>query len=300
MMRKQLLTIFLASLLGLAGCVTATTTPTAASEPTAITKPRPLAYTVTVPSEPRPRHVIFGTIHVGVDARRELPAEVWDAFRNANCYVMEADQDAIDVRELMAVAKAPPGKGVGVTVKPEIYAKIAQRLGQRVGTLPLADSAPWFAALAYLQTLAPKGVAAMDGVFLAEARRTQKSIVFLESWRDAVVAFAGVTGPEDLEDLVESEAENVKELKDLIAAYRAGDSEAIESAIRRGNARVGGAESARVKQEALLDGRNRKWMPGLMREMRVGGNCFIAVGAGHLVGEAGLLATLRTQGFVVK
>ncbi len=298
-MRKQLVTILFASLLALAGCVTASA-PNVASEPLAVTKPRPLAYTVTVPGEPRPRHLLFGTIHVGVDARRELPAEVWTAFREASCYVMEADQDAIDVRELMSVAKAPPGKGVGVTVKPEIYAKIAQRLGQRVGTLPLADTAPWFAALAYLQTLAPKGVAAMDGVFLAEARKAQKRIVFLESWRDAVVAFAGVTGPEDLEDLVESETENVQELKDLIAAYRAGDSEAIESAIRRGNARVGGMDSARAKQEALLDGRNRKWMPGLLRELRAGGNCFVAVGAGHLVGSTGLIEMLRAQGFGVK
>src|SRR5690349_16614938 len=46
---------------------------------------------------------LFGTIHTGVDARKELPKEVWDAFDKAPCFVMEADLQAVDMAEIYAL-----------------------------------------------------------------------------------------------------------------------------------------------------------------------------------------------------
>lgn len=48
----------------------------------------------------------------------------------------------------------------------------------------------------------------------------------------------------------------------------------------------------------ILDGRNRTWMPGLVSELSRGG-AFVAVGALHLPGEAGLIELLRGRGFTV-
>ena len=48
----------------------------------------------------------------------------------------------------------------------------------------------------------------------------------------------------------------------------------------------------------ILDGRNRAWLPGLAAELSRGG-AFVAVGALHLPGEAGLIELLRKQGFTV-
>lgn len=46
----------------------------------------------------------------------------------------------------------------------------------------------------------------------------------------------------------------------------------------------------------LLDGRNANWMPILLPEIERG-NAFVAVGALHLVGEAGLVALLKRAGY---
>jgi uncharacterized protein YbaP (TraB family) len=52
-------------------------------------------------------------------------------------------------------------------------------------------------------------------------------------------------------------------------------------------------------QDILLDNRNKKWVDQLKQIMKKE-PVFIAVGAGHLVGKAGLIALLRSAGFTVK
>ena len=49
----------------------------------------------------------------------------------------------------------------------------------------------------------------------------------------------------------------------------------------------------------LISGRNIKWMNKLMFEMK-DQTCFVAVGAGHLGGEKGLLQLLRQEGYTLE
>jgi len=51
--------------------------------------------------------------------------------------------------------------------------------------------------------------------------------------------------------------------------------------------------------EALITRRNHAWMAVLVPELAQG-NALVAVGAAHLLGEEGLLALLRTEGFTVE
>jgi uncharacterized protein len=49
----------------------------------------------------------------------------------------------------------------------------------------------------------------------------------------------------------------------------------------------------------LLDKRNNKWMEVLPKAMKKGPQ-FVAVGALHLAGKAGLIQQLRDQGYTVE
>jgi uncharacterized protein YbaP (TraB family) len=49
----------------------------------------------------------------------------------------------------------------------------------------------------------------------------------------------------------------------------------------------------------LISGRNIKWMNKLLFEMK-DQTCFVAVGAGHLGGEKGLLQLLRNEGYTLE
>ena len=64
---------------------------------------------------------------------------------------------------------------------------------------------------------------------------------------------------------------------------------------------IGATRSAEVfarVEEALLINRNLAWMEKLTPEMAQGG-VFAAFGALHLVGETGIVALLRAEGFTV-
>jgi uncharacterized protein YbaP (TraB family) len=51
-------------------------------------------------------------------------------------------------------------------------------------------------------------------------------------------------------------------------------------------------------RRVLLDNRNRNWIPVMMSLMREK-PMFVAVGAGHLSGEEGVIQLLRKEGFVL-
>ncbi len=51
-------------------------------------------------------------------------------------------------------------------------------------------------------------------------------------------------------------------------------------------------------QEILLDDRNKEWVKKLKKIMKEK-PVFVAVGAGHLVGDAGLIALLKKEGYTV-
>ena len=49
----------------------------------------------------------------------------------------------------------------------------------------------------------------------------------------------------------------------------------------------------------LVSGRNRKWIPAIDSNIKES-SCLIAVGAGHLPGEEGLINLLRKEGYDVR
>jgi uncharacterized protein len=52
-------------------------------------------------------------------------------------------------------------------------------------------------------------------------------------------------------------------------------------------------------QDILLDNRNKNWVTQLKTLMK-NESVFVAVGAGHLVGEKGLIALLKKEGYTLK
>ena len=52
-------------------------------------------------------------------------------------------------------------------------------------------------------------------------------------------------------------------------------------------------------RDVLLDNRNKNWVDQL-KKILPANNIFIAVGAGHLVGEKGLISLLRKAGYTLR
>jgi uncharacterized protein YbaP (TraB family) len=237
---------------------------------------------------------LFGTIHLGIDAERELPKEVWDAFNASDCFVMEANPAEITLSEVAKFAYLPEGQRLSKMIKPDIYARLKTKLN---GTIPeslLDKSQPWFVSVLLLRTGHSQNIS-MDAAMLARAKQTGKQIYFLEDWRDAIKDLAAVTSADDLTEMLKNEGQLEKELDELIATYRSGEEEKLSEILER---LYGNTKANRAKMHRLIDSRNVKWMPSLT-EAIAKGNCFVAVGAGHYLGDESLKALLSDSGWVV-
>ena len=237
---------------------------------------------------------LFGTIHLGIDAERELPKEVWDAFNASDCFVVEANPAEITLSEVAKFAYLPEGQRLSKMIKPDIYARLKTKLN---GTIPeslLDKSQPWFVSVLLLRTGHSQNIS-MDAAMLARAKQTGKQIYFLEDWRDAIKDLAAVTSADDLTEMLKNEGQLEKELDELIATYRSGEEEKLSEILER---LYGNTKANRAKMHRLIDSRNVKWMPSLT-EAIAKGNCFVAVGAGHYLGDKSLKALLSDSGWVV-
>ncbi|HQG33228.1 MAG TPA: TraB/GumN family protein, partial [Deltaproteobacteria bacterium] len=50
-------------------------------------------------------------------------------------------------------------------------------------------------------------------------------------------------------------------------------------------------------RRALFDERNTGWVSSIEKQMKKDGDTFVIVGAGHLVGEEGILSLLQKKGY---
>jgi uncharacterized protein YbaP (TraB family) len=252
----------------------------------------PLLWEVT---KGKDKSYLFGTVHVGVDADKDLPKSVWSAFSDSSCFVMEADQAEIDPRALMAMAKLPAGVKLSDKVSGEVWQKIRSELGSTMPEELLLRSEPWFVTIVYMQKHLPEG-RAMDGVFQERAKALKKSVDYLEHWQEAIGAFARATDAKDLEDLVLHQDEAEEQMQDLVKAYATGDEKQVEGVLDAINAETPGGAA---KMDVLLKERNDLWFPRLEKSLERG-HCFVAVGAAHLVGKGSLRRRLEASGYAIR
>ena len=95
---------------------------------------------------------------------------------------------------------------------------------------------------------------------------------------------------ETLQDLDES----VEDLKEMAHDWSVGDVEDLED-----NLLEEMKSDMPVVYELLFKARNENWVRQIEAEMKGSGTDFIAVGAGHLVGEDGVPALLKARGYTV-
>lgn len=116
----------------------------------------------------------------------------------------------------------------------------------------------------------------------------------LENHRSQLAIFDRLS-PADQVDLLVAVAHEAaaRDGEQALEDWIRGDVPALE---RRAVAGMMGDAQLR---EALMDGRNRAWMARITAAMAEGRRPFVAVGAGHMLGEGGLPALLAASGYTV-
>lgn len=271
----------------------ATPAPSASAAETQPTdRPPPFLWEVTKGGK---KSWLFGTMHLGTDAEKELHPVVFERLSAARIVVFEANVFDMDPFAAAKLAMLPPGESVKNKIKPESW----KALVDRVGSILMPESTlerfkPWFLVTLVLQDMLPK-TEPMDATLYNRAKSAQKELVFLETVEEQVTLVDKSMDIKLLDDTLSDLPLAERMLLGLADAYRKGDLDKLNALT---------FDPVEMKKhpamfDTLLFERNRRWIPKLVPLLEKG-DVFVAVGAAHLLGDKSVTELLVQKGYAAK
>jgi len=257
---------------------------------------------------------LFGTVHMGPPEGWILSSPVHEALAAADTIVMEIDPREASEEHvstlIVDMALFEPGTELTDRIEPETRGLLEAR-GADLDSIGFPSHIrslmkPWFLAVGIGESLAQQtGLvpsAAMDQQIFATLG--ERELIALETVRQQLELFDQL--PPALQDLILRDEllhydDSTRSLEALIRAWQIGDEQQLACLARDG---VDVLPELEAFYEVLIDDRNRAWQAQLERLLasprRRGDRVFVAVGAMHLVGKAGLPELLREAGYRVE
>ena len=236
---------------------------------------------------------LFGSMHLARSDSYPLPRAVEESFAETGMLAVEADPGMAMAEEmqqrLVRSAIYPGNDTLQQHISQGTFAlasKEMERLGLSIEQF--ARTKPWFLAMTIgvleLQQLGYSPEFGADLYFAGKARG-KKKIVELESFDCQINLLNGFSDREQELFLLYTinEQRSLSEgMDELVKAWRTGDVKAIERLVKKAADEV---PETRPMYEKLYDQRNRKMAAKIDGFLQSGENCFVIVGAAHLVGH---------------
>ena len=259
-----------------------------------------------------PKGVVYllGTIHVGNADFYPLPSVIEDSFKKADTLIEEIDisepaEAARVQRALIEEGGYPNGDAITNHLSEATRSHFAAYV--KKGGLPepaVAHMRPWLVSMLVVQLeLKRMGFDpsyGLDRHFLEEARQSHKPIGALEDAGSQLKLFRSLS--EELQDrLLLSSLVDMEKWADcfnqLTRAWQSGDTAAMSELITSG---VREYPQLKPLMTKLFDDRNTAMTTKIERFLQTPKRYFVAVGAGHLVGDKGIPSQLRRKNFKVE
>ncbi len=254
---------------------------------------------------------IFATHHIA-------PASVLDSVIGLNDALQSADivYGEIDMAEMMSPSTEQVIMAFGMAPKDSTLTKVLNRTQidsinnvlakytggmAKVHQMDVLKPAMVNTQIAMLQAMVEfpefNGKEQLDMIVQKRAREAGKEIKgfeILEEQLGMLMCDPITKQVEDLMHTVRTDGEAGKQARELATAYRTGNLEKLQEIMF--DPEIGMTEDA---AERLLYRRNNTWINKL-KEILPSEKIFIAVGAGHLIGEHGLITQLKKLGYTVE
>lgn len=246
---------------------------------------------------------LFGTVHVLKPGLTWFDEAVRAAFNRSDTLVLElimpeAPEMAALVKE---IGTLPPGSTLPETLSPADRERLRAALA--AGGVPphaLDRAEPWIAAITLaglpLRKLGYRDTNGAEAVLAEAARQSGKHVVGLETPREQFGYFDRLS-PAAQQALLQRTLATLPatgaEIERTVAAWRKGDADMLAAML---NAEL---KASPELADAVLVQRNRRWAEWIANRMDQPGTVFVAVGAGHLAGDASVQAELTKRGFKV-
>jgi uncharacterized protein YbaP (TraB family) len=243
---------------------------------------------------------LFGTMHILCDSLALLSDELKGRIDSCTEVYFEIDLDNMkEMLQVMRYVQMDSGVVLSDLISAEEYGRIEKYFSQHNTALPffmLKRMKPFFvSSLLEEQSMDCPQKKGMEQVIMAEAKKNKKPIHGLESASFQASLFDSIPyrlQARELLNYVDSISYYKGNAQQMAQVYRQQDLSRLDSLVQKSD------PSMDKYMDLLLYGRNRNWvskMPAIMQKSKV----LFAVGAGHLVGEQGLISLLRAQGYTL-
>ncbi len=240
---------------------------------------------------------LFGTIHMICKEDFLMDDRILRAFDQSEKLVLELDMSDPGLQAKIQEFSMNPGmKNIQSELLPEDATIIDSFLIQNYGAglAQLGTLKPMvLSSMALMRTIPCAEIENYEGFLSSRAIERGKSIIGLETPEFQIGIFDQIPMNIQIDELVKILKEDTgsADFRKLTEAYLKEDIEELNEVINFDG-------TMKDYLELILDNRNKAWIPILEQAMK-SQKLFIAVGAGHLGGEMGLISLLRKEGYKV-
>jgi uncharacterized protein YbaP (TraB family) len=246
---------------------------------------------------------LFGTIHMICEDDAVLSSNFKKAIRNSDEVYFEVDMDNLfEIFGAMSKMKMNGDTTLRDLLNDDDYKKVKNYFESRSSMLPfsmLETFKPILAASTLEESSMPcEKTTMMEQVIMKEANENDKKIKGLETMSFQASVLDSIPYKLQAEQLVSyidnagKDKKEDKQLQEMFDAYRKQDLSRLEKLMVDTDAGMKGFI------DIMLYHRNQNWVNKL-NDLLPHKSLVIAVGAGHLPGEKGLINLLRKQGYTV-
>ena len=252
---------------------------------------------------------LLGSVHVADASMYPLDATIERAFRKSDKLVVEINILKIDPLRMgqLITQKGmyPPGESLEKSISKETLGKLKAVL-KKAG-IPMAAVSgrrPWLISMMLtmqnVQKLGYSQELGIDKHFLVKATDAKKEILELETAEGQIGMLAG--WPKALQDLfllstLNEFPQTGALMATMIQNWKKGDAKGLDQLVRKTALDNPKLEPVMKK---LFDDRNVKMISKIEKYLKSDRTFFVVAGAGHMVGEKGLVQLLRDKGLEVE
>lgn len=246
---------------------------------------------------------LLGSVHVLKKDADPLDERIEEAYAKSRRVVFEADEEEMSGAPMQKVLAEYGMYPEGTTLKDHVSKATLELLERKAKAAGLDMSQlerlrPWLCAVslsgAELGRLGFDPSMGIDARYAARAKKDGKGKIFLESSSMQIELLARM--PEDRqEELLKQALRELEVIGEksaaLMGAWKSGDPETLEAIVN-----ISLTEHPQIRKDLFTD-RNMRWMSRLEDLLQHEGDTLVIVGAGHLVGDDGILNLLREKGY---
>ncbi len=246
---------------------------------------------------------LFGTIHMLCKEDAFLSNNLVSAIEKADRVYLELDMDNLfEMFGAMTKMKMNNDTTLADLLTAEEYKRVKEHFESKKTMLPFSMLETYKPLLAS-SLLMEGGIGcdeqvAMEQLIMEEAKKNGKRIEGLETMAYQMSVFDSIPYKMQAQELLKSisigdkDTDGDKEFSELMKAYKDQDLEKLGDMITKSDAGM------MQYQDVLLNNRNRNWVEKLKILLKEK-SLVVAVGAGHLPGETGVINLLRKAGYKV-